>query len=111
GGTAPRVEGEELALRRAYDLSEVSPDSVGLIEAHGTGTPIGDATEIDALERVFGKAAEGLPTCALGSVKSMIGHAMPAAGAAGMIKAALALSEGVLPPTLNCETPRTSLTA
>jgi acyl transferase domain-containing protein len=113
GVTAPRVEGEELALRRAYDASQIPPESVGLIEAHGTGTPIGDATEIEALHRVFGKVsgADGMPTCALGSVKSMIGHAMPAAGAAGMIKAALALSEGVLPPTLNCENPRASLAA
>jgi acyl transferase domain-containing protein len=112
--TAPRVEGEELALRRAYDSSQVPPGTVGLIEAHGTGTSIGDATEIEALQRVFGAESGtdgGGPTCALGSVKSMIGHAMPAAGAAGMIKAALALSEGVLPPTLNCETPRASLTA
>jgi acyl transferase domain-containing protein len=109
--TAPRVEGEELALRRAYQSSGISPDTVELIEAHGTGTPVGDAAEIDALQRAFGHSDEGRPTCAIGSVKSMIGHAMPAAGAAGLIKAALALHQRVLPPTLHCETPRAALTA
>jgi acyl transferase domain-containing protein len=105
------VEGEELALRRAYDISQIPPQSVGLIEAHGTATPIGDAAELDALNHVFGAASDGMPTCAVGSVKSMIGHAMPAAGSAGLIKAALALSQGVLPPTLNCDTPRSALGA
>ena len=80
---APRVEGEELALRRAYDGGGVAPATVGLIEAHGTGTPVGDATEVEALTRVFGDAGAA-PRCALGSVKSMIGHTMPAAGMAGL---------------------------
>lgn len=103
--TAPRVEGEELALRRAYEMSGVSPQSVRLIEAHGTGTSVGDATEIEALHRVFGSREGGPPDCAIGSVKSMIGHTMPAAGAAALIKAALALHHRVLPPTLNCRQP------
>src|SRR5579885_669759 len=76
---APRIEGEVLALRRAYESAGVSPRSIGLIEAHGTGTPVGDVVEVQALAQVFG-GREGEPTCALGSVKSMIGHTMPAAG-------------------------------
>jgi acyl transferase domain-containing protein len=110
GVTAPRVEGETLALERAYALGDVAPATIGLIEAHGTATPVGDAAEVEALNRVFGSASDARPTCAIGSVKSMIGHAMPAAGAAGLIKAALSLYHGVLPPTLHCDTPRASLT-
>jgi acyl transferase domain-containing protein len=100
GVLAPRAEGEELALRRAYRSADVAPSDVGLVEAHGTGTPVGDATEVEALRRVFGSGG-GPKSCALGSVKSMIGHAIPAAGAAGLIKVALALHDRVLPPTLH----------
>ncbi len=106
---APRVEGEELALRRAYAAAGVSPDSVGLIEAHGTGTPVGDVTEVRALTRVFGERDGELPRCALGTVKSMIGHTIPAAGVAGLIKTALALHQRVLPPTIACEQPNPEL--
>ncbi len=106
---APRIEGEELALRRAYEMADVSPASVGLIEAHGTATPVGDVTELQALHRVFGERHGLLPSCAIGSVKSMIGHTMPAAGIAGVIKTALALYHRVLPPTLNCEKPNPAL--
>ncbi|MDE3074123.1 MAG: polyketide synthase dehydratase domain-containing protein [Chloroflexota bacterium] len=106
---APRVEGEELALRRAYEAAGISPATVGLIEAHGTGTPVGDMAEVQALTRVFGPRGDGLPWCALGSVKSMISHTMPAAGIAGLIKAALALHHKVLPPTLNCDRPNPKL--
>ncbi len=106
GVMTPRVEGEELAIRRAYDYSGISPDSIGLIEAHGTGTPVGDLAEVAALRRVFGSRRPGSPpSCALGSVKSMISHTIPAAGIAGLIKVALALHHKVLPPTLNCEKP------
>lgn len=102
---APRVEGEELALRRAYEQSDVSPKTVGLIEAHGTATLVGDATEVQALARVIGERETALPTCALGTVKSMIGHTMPAAGMAGLIKAALALYHRTLPPTIHVDRP------
>ncbi len=101
---APRVEGEELALRHAYEAARVDPRTVGLIEAHGTATLVGDAVEVEALGRVFGERT-GLPHCALGSVKSMIGHTMPAAGIAGFIKSALALYHKVLPPTINVTEP------
>lgn len=108
GVLAPRVEGEELALRRAYDAGDIDPATVGLIEAHGTGTPVGDVTEVEALGRVFGERGRA-PHCALGSVKSMIGHTMPAAGMAGFIKAALALYHKTLPPTLHVSEPNPKL--
>jgi acyl transferase domain-containing protein len=109
GLLAPRVEGEELALRRAYDGVGISPRSVGLIEAHGTATRVGDLAEIQALTRVFGPRDGARPRCAVGSVKSMIGHTMPAAGMAGLIKTTLALYSKVLPPTLNFEEPNPEL--
>lgn len=110
GLLAPRVEGEELALRRAYQQTGISPKSIGLLEAHGTGTLVGDAAEIEAIARVFGTRAESdLPSCALGSVKSMISHLIPAAGIASLIKTALSLYHRVLPPTLNVENPHPDL--
>jgi len=109
GMLAPRVDGEVLALRRAYEAADVSPRTVGLLEAHGTGTPVGDATEIEALARVLGDRDGEPPWCALGCVKSMISHLIPAAGVAGIIKAALALHHKVLPPTLHCEEPNPAL--
>jgi phosphopantetheine--protein transferase-like protein len=109
GLLAPRLEGEHLALRRAYDAAGVDPASVELIEAHGTATPVGDAVEVEALNLLFGPKPEGPPRCALGSVKSMISHTMPASGSAGLIKAALALHHRVLPPTLHCENPNPKL--
>jgi acyl transferase domain-containing protein/phosphopantetheinyl transferase (holo-ACP synthase) len=104
----PRVEGEEAALRRAYEPAGIDPLSVGLLEAHGTGTPVGDVVEVEALRRVFPDRQTESPRCALGSVKSMISHTVPAAGVAGLIKAALALHHKVLPPTL-CEHPNPKL--
>jgi len=102
GLLAPRLEGEVLALRRAYEESGIDPQTIGLIEAHGTGMPVGDRTEVQSLKEVFGERDGALPSRALGSVKSMIGHCIPAAGIAGIIKTTLALYHRVLPPTL-CE--------
>ncbi len=102
GLLAPRMEGEVIALERAYTSSKVDPKSVGLIEAHGTGIPLGDQTEFKSLSQLFGSRTSPLPTCAVGSVKSMIGHCIPAAGSASLIKVVLALYHKVLPPTL-CE--------
>jgi acyl transferase domain-containing protein len=104
----PRVEGEILALQRAYEASGIATDSVGMIEAHGTGTPVGDVVEIQALTQVFGSRKGDFPTCALGSVKSMIGHSIAGAGIAGLIKSIHALYHKVLPPTL-CERPSSNL--
>jgi len=109
GLLAPSAEGETLSIRRAYDSSGIDPASVSLIEAHGTGIPLGDKTEISALRNVFDERRAGAGgSVALGSVKSMISHCIPAAGIAGLIKATLALHHRVLPPTL-CETPNPEL--
>ncbi|MDG4864353.1 beta-ketoacyl synthase N-terminal-like domain-containing protein, partial [Streptomyces sp. T-3] len=99
GLTAPRPEGQRAALERAYAQARVSPADVGLIEAHGTGTVVGDRTELTVLTDVFTAAGAATGSCALGSVKSQIGHTKCAAGLAGLIKTALALHTGVLPPT------------
>jgi acyl transferase domain-containing protein/NAD(P)H-dependent flavin oxidoreductase YrpB (nitropropane dioxygenase family)/NAD(P)-dependent dehydrogenase (short-subunit alcohol dehydrogenase family) len=103
--TAPRPEGQALALERAYEMASFSPATVELIEAHGTGTVAGDRAEVATLNTVFGSAGAEKQSCAIGSVKSMIGHTKCAAGAAGLIKAALALYHRVLPPTNNVERP------
>jgi acyl transferase domain-containing protein/NAD(P)H-dependent flavin oxidoreductase YrpB (nitropropane dioxygenase family) len=103
--TAPRPEGQALALERAYAKAGFSPASVGLVEAHGTGTVAGDRAEIAALTQVFSRAGAPLQGCAIGSVKSMIGHTKATAGVAGLIKAVLGLHHRVLPPTLGVERP------
>lgn len=100
---APRTEGQVKALHRAYAQADVSPDTVEMIEAHGTGTRVGDQVEFQTLNTVFGNSGNKGRRCALGSVKSQIGHAKAAAGSAGLIKTALALYHKVLPPTLKAE--------
>ncbi|MEU5882284.1 SDR family NAD(P)-dependent oxidoreductase [Spirillospora sp. NPDC047279] len=105
GLTAPRVEGQRLALRRAYERAGVSPARVGLVEAHGTGTEVGDRTELATLTETFGAAGAAPGSVTLGSVKSQIGHTKCAAGLAGLIKTAYALHTGVLPGTLNLRRP------
>jgi len=105
GLTAPRSDGQVRALERAYDASGISPNQVGLMEAHGTGTVVGDKTELETMERVMQEAGADSNTCALGSVKTNIGHTKCAAGMAGLIKSALSLYHGVLPATLNIESP------
>ncbi|MBA3415136.1 MAG: hypothetical protein H0U10_07945, partial [Chloroflexia bacterium] len=102
---APSAAGQAKALRQAYDLAGVSPDTIELVEAHGTGTKVGDATEVAALNEVYRAARPEGTWCALGSVKSQIGHTKAAAGAAGLIKAALALHHKVLPPTAKVTLP------
>jgi acyl transferase domain-containing protein/phosphopantetheinyl transferase len=102
GLLAPSVEGETLAIRRAYDSTGIDPATISLVEAHGTGIPLGDKTEIAALKNVFGERRTAQGAIAIGSVKSMISHCIPAAGIAGLIKTVLALHHRTLPPTL-CE--------
>ncbi|MEO8359059.1 MAG: SDR family oxidoreductase [Vicinamibacteria bacterium] len=107
---APVSAGQAKALRRAYEVSGFGPESVELIEAHGTGTKAGDAAEFGGLQAVFAEAPrEDKQWCALGSIKSQIGHTKAAAGAAGLIKAALALHNKVLPPTIKVDTPNPAL--
>ncbi|MEV4921383.1 beta-ketoacyl synthase N-terminal-like domain-containing protein [Streptomyces roseoverticillatus] len=106
----PDPAGQARAVRLAWaaaGLDPAAPDALGLLEAHGTGTPRGDRAEMAVLAEVFGRGTE--PDAVIGSVKSMIGHAMPAAGAAGMIKTALAIHHRVLPPTLHCDVPHPAL--
>jgi len=106
----PEPDGQVLALQRAWQaagLDPAEPSSLGLLEAHGTATPAGDQAELATLERVFGGSTAR--TAVIGSVKSMIGHAMPAAGIAGLIKVALATHRGTLLPTLHCDDPHPAL--
>ncbi|MFN3532165.1 MAG: beta-ketoacyl synthase N-terminal-like domain-containing protein, partial [Candidatus Brocadia sp.] len=105
GLTAPRPEGQALALKRAYEKAGVSPATVGLIEAHGTGTVAGDRAEIETLKQIFETAGATRQSCAIGSVKSMIGHTKSTAGVASLIKVALSLYHKVLPPTIGVEKP------
>ncbi|MGH3310681.1 MAG: polyketide synthase, partial [Streptomyces sp.] len=125
---SPDPGGQVRAVRQAWDAAGLDPraaDAIGLLEAHGTATPAGDDAELTTIAEVFGAGTDtgtgtgmrtgaGMGTGAggpavIGSVKSMIGHTMPAAGIAGLIKAALAVHHGVLPPTLHCEDPNPAL--
>lgn len=105
GLTAPRPEGQRRALERAYARAGISPAEVGLVEAHGTGTVVGDSTELAVLTELFTASGAAPGSCALGSVKSQLGHTKCAAGLAGLIKAARAVHAGVRPPTLHVDTP------
>lgn len=102
---APRASGQAMAVDRAYKDAGFNPATVGLVEAHGTGTPAGDPEEFAGLTEVFGHNNTTTQHIALGSVKSQIGHTKAAAGAASLIKTALALHHRILPPTLNVDKP------
>jgi len=107
---APLAEGQSRALRRAYEAAGYGPETVELVEAHGTGTTAGDLAEVTALRTVFSESGRAdSQWCALGSVKSQIGHTKSAAGAAGMLKAVLALHHKVLPPTIKVDRPNPKL--
>ncbi len=105
GLTAPRPAGQVLALERAYHKAGFSPDTVQLFEAHGTGTAVGDLAEAESLKRVLNEAGAPRQSCAIGSVKTMIGHTKCSAGIAGLIKTAMALHHKTLPPTLGVISP------
>jgi acyl transferase domain-containing protein len=102
---APKAEGQVRCLQDAYKVAGISPDTVELVEAHGTGTKVGDATEVSGLMQVYQATGRRGPWCAVGSIKSQIGHTKAAAGAAGIIKAILALQHRVLPPTIKVSQP------
>ncbi|MFI6582249.1 beta-ketoacyl synthase N-terminal-like domain-containing protein [Embleya sp. NPDC050493] len=106
---SPLVDGQVRALEQAWraaGLDPTEPGLLGLLEAHGTGTPVGDEAELTTLGKVFGpRSGNGPADVALGTVKSNIGHAMQASGMAGLIKAALALHHRTLPPTLHVRDP------
>ncbi len=98
---APDSEGQVRAMSSAYAAAGWSPRDVDLIECHGTGTPVGDAVELQSLRNLWGESDGSPGQCAIGSVKSMIGHLLTGAGAASMIKTLLALKHKVLPPSLH----------
>ncbi|WP_165950209.1 type I polyketide synthase [Actinomadura sp. GC306] len=100
GVTAPSGTAQREVMRDALERSGVAPESVGYVESHGTGTALGDPIEFEALDAVYGAGGDA-PDCALGAVKTNIGHLEAAAGVAGLIKAALAVRHGTIPPNLH----------
>ncbi|MCP3956867.1 MAG: SDR family NAD(P)-dependent oxidoreductase [bacterium] len=109
GITAPNPKGQRLAIERAWGRAGVDPRTVTMIEGHGTSTKVGDVVEIESMNAVFGSLGLPAGSIALGSVKSNIGHLKGAAGAAGILKATLALHEKVLPPSLGFERPNPAI--
>jgi acyl transferase domain-containing protein len=99
GFTAPSIDGQVRVIRAAHAAAQVDPATIGFVEAHGTGTALGDPIEVAALTRAFAGAAP--QRCLLGSIKSNLGHTDAAAGAAGLLKAVLALERRQIPPTLH----------
>ncbi len=104
GFTAPSVDGQVRVIRQALAEAEVDPAAIGLVEAHGTATELGDPIEVEALRQAFGPGLAA-DSCALGSVKTNLGHLDAAAGVTGLIKTVLALEAGELPPSLHFEVP------
>jgi phthiocerol/phenolphthiocerol synthesis type-I polyketide synthase E len=105
GYTAPSIAGQTAVIRSAHALAEVDPESIGYVECHGTGTALGDPIEIQALTDAFTSRRQTKAVCAIGSVKTNIGHLDAAAGVAGFLKAVLALKHKALPPSLHFESP------
>jgi amino acid adenylation domain-containing protein len=105
GYTAPSVGAQAEAIALAQAVAGVEPPSIGYVEAHGTATSLGDPIEVEALNQVFGSGDFHPGSCALGSVKSNMGHLDAAAGVAGLMKAVLALEHGQIPPCLHYRTP------
>ncbi|MGE5256399.1 MAG: beta-ketoacyl synthase N-terminal-like domain-containing protein [Hyphomicrobiales bacterium] len=102
---APDSEGQLRAMRAAYAAAGWSPQDVDYIECHGAGTPVGDETELASLRTLWAESGWKAGQCAIGSIKSMIGHLLTAAGAAGMIKTLLAMEHGLLLPTIHFSQP------
>ncbi len=108
GYTAPAIEGQARAIRQALARAEIKPATVGFVETHGTGTALGDAIEVEALQQAYDTRGRTNPL-RLGAVKSNIGHLDTAAGVAGLIKTALVLENGHIPPSLHCAVPNPAL--
>jgi amino acid adenylation domain-containing protein len=109
GYTAPSIDGQAKAILMAQAIAEVSPETISYVEAHGTGTALGDPIEVAALTKAFRTSTEKRNFCALGSVKTNIGHLDTAAGAAGLIKTVLALEHKQIPASLNFQKPNRNL--
>ncbi len=105
GFTAPGVAGQSMVVRMAMAMASVEPESIGYIEAHGTGTPLGDPIEIAALTQVLSSGASRPESCAIGSVKTNIGHLDSAAGVAGLVKVVLMLQHREMVPSLHYRSP------
>ncbi len=101
GYTAPSIEGQVKVIEEALAVAGVSADTIGMVEAHGTGTSLGDPIEVAALTRAYRRDTSRRQYCAIGSLKTNIGHLDAGAGVAGIIKAALSLHHGEIPPSLN----------
>lgn len=109
GFTAPSVNRQRDVVREALSFAEVAPESIGYIETHGTATRLGDPIEMTALAEAFGSVGMRPRSCAIGSVKTNIGHLDAAAGVAGLIKVVLSLRNEHIPPSLNFETPNPAI--
>jgi acyl transferase domain-containing protein len=107
--TAPSSAGQAAVIKMALADADVDPRSISYVETHGTATPVGDPIEIEGLTRAFHGATDDIGYCLIGSVKSNIGHLVAAAGAAGVVKTALALSARRLPPTVHFATPNPTI--
>jgi amino acid adenylation domain-containing protein len=105
GFTAPSIEGQSRVIAMAQEAAGVSPDSIGYIEAHGTGTPLGDPIELAALTQAFRAKTSAKQFCAIGTAKTNVGHLDVAAGVTGLINATNILRHGILPPTLHFKAP------
>jgi phthiocerol/phenolphthiocerol synthesis type-I polyketide synthase E len=106
---APGVNGQAEVITEAQAVAGVTPDTITYVEAHGTGTPLGDPIEVTALKEAFGAAEDGRPWCAVGAVKTSVGHLDAAAGITGFIKTVQALRHGQIPPTLHFRRPNPRL--
>ncbi len=106
---ATSAAGQEAAVREALEDAGVSADTVGFVEAHGTATPSGDPIEIEALNRAFRAHTDRRGFCAIGTLKSNVGHLNAASGLAGLVKAALAIERGRIPPSLHFERPNPAI--
>jgi FkbM family methyltransferase len=105
GYTAPSPDGQSAVISEAQAIAGIEPETITYIEAHGSGTPLGDPIEIAALTQVFQNRSDRKGFCAIGSVKTNFGHLGPAAGVAGLIKTVLALKHRLIPPSLHFEQP------
>ncbi len=106
--TAPSTEGQAVAIRKAIQDAQISPDTISYVETHGTATPLGDPIEIEGLKMAFGKQST-TGFCAIGSIKSNMGHLTAAAGVAGLIKTILAMNNKLIPPSLGFDKPNPAI--
>ncbi|MEG4499882.1 SDR family NAD(P)-dependent oxidoreductase [Microcoleus sp. F10-C6] len=109
GYTAPSVDGQAAVISEAQNLAEIDPETINYIETHGTGTPIGDPIEIAGLTKAFRTSTQKKGFCAIGSVKTNVGHLVWASGIAGLIKTVLALKHKLIPPSLHFEQPNPNI--